>query len=178
MASYRIAKSLDQLRSLVNSRSPNRNKASDGWIGDARHCGGKNPTSDHCAKAGVVRALDVTHDPANGCDAGAIARAIAVSNDPRLGYIIWNRQIYNPKIAKTWRAYSGKNPHTKHVHVSAHNNVDSTALWAIDAAFGAKPPAVVVKPLDPALSKPFLKQGSKGAGVKELQRLLNAHMAG
>ena len=34
---YRIAKSLDKLRSQVDARWPSRSKRSDGWIGDAAH---------------------------------------------------------------------------------------------------------------------------------------------
>src|SRR5215212_9158416 len=42
--SWRAAKSLLTLRTQINQKAPNRNKASDGTIGDARHCGG-NPTA-------------------------------------------------------------------------------------------------------------------------------------
>lgn len=34
----------------------------------------------------------------------------------KIKYVIWNRYIWNPQ--QGWHHYSGKNPHTDHVHVS------------------------------------------------------------
>ena len=77
--SYRIAKSLGLLAATVNAAAPNRSKASDGWIGDASHAARKsdhnpNRTPGDGIPDGVVCALDITHDPANGCDAGESTR--------------------------------------------------------------------------------------------------------
>lgn len=33
-------------------------------------------------------------------------------------YVIWNHQIWSPGPDSTWRAYTGTNPHTDHVHIS------------------------------------------------------------
>jgi hypothetical protein len=41
----------------------------------------------------VVTALDVTHDPANGVDPGALAETLRTSRDPSIKYIISNRRI-------------------------------------------------------------------------------------
>lgn len=90
---------------------PKRNKASDGICGDARHQARK---SDH----NLGNAVDLTHDPKNGCDAHAIAELVKASDDPRVSYIISNQRIWNPKVSPKWRAYSGSNPHIKHVHIS------------------------------------------------------------
>jgi hypothetical protein len=92
-ASWRAAKSLLKLRDQVNARFPGRNKDSDGTIGDTAHCGHAGATSDHCpsihdGSVGVVTAIDITHDPAHGCDAGQLAEVIRVSHDPRVKYII------------------------------------------------------------------------------------------
>src|SRR4051794_9209283 len=58
---FRLAKALETLRSQVNAAHPTRRKASDGWIGDTAHSARK---SDHNPNsAGVVCALDMTHDP-------------------------------------------------------------------------------------------------------------------
>lgn len=138
---WRAAKSLLKLRSQVNARAPRRNKASDGTIGDRAHC---QRTSDHNpwvrdGSVGVVTAMDITNDPANGCDANTIAEAIRASRDRRVKYIIWNRRIANSSAIGNaepwqWRPYSGPNPHTKHVHISVKPdkpNYDSTVDWAI-----------------------------------------------
>lgn len=106
---------------------PNRNRASDGTLGDAAH---QARPSDH--NTGL--AVDITHDPLHRCDAGAIA--LQAIQDPRVTYVIWNRQIANRAIqGGAWRPYNGSNPHTHHVHISiregARNDVRSWA-WAPD----------------------------------------------
>ena len=122
---WRVAKSLEVLRYQINAAYPGRNKASDGTIGDAAHSKTKsehNPDAD-----GVVRALDITHDPAKGVDCGRIVEALVASRDRRILYVIWNRRICSSKVQPwKWRAYSGSNPHDKHFHVSV---VDSPALY-------------------------------------------------
>lgn len=120
---WRVAKSLEVLRHQLNDRYPNRSKASDGGIGDARHQ--NNPTSDHNPfirdknGIGIVRARDFTDDPKNGLDCQKLAEALVASRDPRIKYIIWNRQICSSKVSPwKWRPYKGANPHTKHLHLS------------------------------------------------------------
>ena len=50
-----------ELRDAINFAYPDRDKRSDGWIGDAKHRAEK---SDHTpdAKTGCVRALDIDSD--------------------------------------------------------------------------------------------------------------------
>lgn len=140
-APWRVAQSLVTLRDQVNEQFPKRSKASDGTIGDAEHA---TRDSDHNpwvkdGNMGVVTAMDITHDPANGCDAGKLAEAIRGSKDKRVKYIIWNRRIANAssisgKPAWAWRPYKGKNPHDHHVHISVQDTksrYDSTAAWTI-----------------------------------------------
>jgi hypothetical protein len=141
---WRVAKALLTLRAQVNAIAPRRNKASDGTIGDNRHCGRPNSTSDHCARivhdgVGVVAAMDITHDPANGCDAAALAESIRQSRDPRVKYLISRRRIANSSPiggspAWEWRRYSGSNPHDKHCHISVKSTAghyDDTGQWTI-----------------------------------------------
>lgn len=140
---WRVAKSLLALRQQVNELAPGRRKESDGTIGDHRHCGAGG-SSDHCARVpdggvGVVTAIDITHDPANGCSAEAIVQAIWASRDPRIKYLIWNRRIANSSAVGahapwTWRTYGGSNPHSKHFHLSVKSeraHYDSTAAWTL-----------------------------------------------
>jgi hypothetical protein len=141
---WRVAKALLKLRAQVNAMAPNRNKASDGTIGDTAHCGSPSSTSDHCplirdAGVGVVAAMDITHDPSAGCDAGRLANAIHASRDSRVKYIIWNRRIANSSPqggspAWAWRHYGGRNPHNHHVHISVKPGkprYDSESPWTL-----------------------------------------------
>src|SRR4051812_8700934 len=114
---FRLAKALETLRSQVNAAHPTRRKASDGWIGDTAHSARK---SDHNPNsAGVVCALDMTHDPGT-FDAHAFAEALCQARDPRLNYVISNSRIASGAKGWAWRNYDGSNPHNKHVHLSVH----------------------------------------------------------
>ncbi len=112
------APALVTLRHQVNSRWPQRSKASDGIMGDARH---QRTDSDH----NRGDAIDLTHDPANGFDAGSLAdafrRQMSSARAGRITYIIFNRRIASAKSGWAWRQYAGDNPHTNHVHISIHH---------------------------------------------------------
>jgi hypothetical protein len=138
---WRVCKSLEKLRAQINAKAPNRNKASDGGIGDTNH---KNRKSDHNpwvldGGKGVVTARDFTHDPAGGCDCTKIAESIRAARDARVKYIIWNRRICasapkNGAAAWAWRQYTGKNGHTHHVHISVQPSkslYDSDKPWSL-----------------------------------------------
>lgn len=118
---WRVAKSLLILRDQINQYAPHRNKASDGTIGDEHHA---HTNSDHNPQVldgniGVVTAIDITHDPAQGCDAQAIVNALVDSKDKRIKYIIWNKHIISASVQPwVWRDYHGASPHDKHFHLS------------------------------------------------------------
>lgn len=104
---------------------PNRRRASDGIMGDASH---QARPSDH----NLGNAVDITHDPTNGCDGDEVAR-LALT-DPRVTHVIWNRRIANRSIESgDWRPYNGSNPHKHHCHISIHaaaRNDASPWPWA------------------------------------------------
>ena len=130
-AEYWLAAAGETLFSQVNKRWPNRDRASDGWIGDASHAAVQsdhNPCwtckGDHY---GVVRAVDIdaglSHDPKDTqVLANQLIRNARLSRDGgRLSYVIYNRQIASGTYAARlweWRPYTGDDPHTSHVHVS------------------------------------------------------------
>lgn len=161
---WRLAKSLEKLRAQINEAAPNRSKSSDGTVGDTAHSARK---SDHNPDSGgVVRAMDITHDPLHGVDAGKMADAIRLSNDPRVSYIISNRRIANS--GQPWRKYAGSNPHDKHFHVSvvANNSLaDDARPWK----FGELSPNVAAPAI---IAKPILRPGSKGSDVEKLKAVL------
>jgi hypothetical protein len=155
---WRTARAIDALRGQINALAPRRNKISDGTIGDAAHAKTK---SDHNPNAaGVVLAVDITHDPAGGCDCNVIAESLVASRDERIQYIIWNRRICNREVSPwTWRPYNGSNPHTRHIHISMDEKpalYDSAAPWNVRVkADGPVAPAPVPSaPLEPPPVKP------------------------
>lgn len=142
----RIAKSLEVLRNQVNEKYPGRNKASDGWIGNAAHA--KSPSDHNPNTQGVVAALDITNDPANGLDVHALADKLLVNRHPNLKYIISNGRIGGAWTGWKWAKYTGSNPHTSHAHFSVGNgsdgqstgNYDDQNAWALEASAPAQPP--------------------------------------
>lgn len=172
---WRLAKSLAVLRGQVNDMFPGRSKVSDGTIGDEKHA---SRSSDHnpwvkVGTMGVVTALDLTHDPAEGLDSERLAEALLASRDPRIKYIISNRKIASGADGPSpwlWRKYSGANPHSMHVHISVEDSkalFDDERLWKFHLD---KP--ILTLPTKPI--PPLLKKGSKGSHVVDLQRALNA----
>lgn len=162
----RLAKALVVLRDQMNALAPNRSKASDGWIGDSKHASRKSEHNPNAA--GVVRALDVTHDPRNGIDNATIAEKLRKSADPRILYIISNGRIANS--GKPWRKYGGTNGHYQHFHVSVVADArlyDSAKPWALD---GSVVKADMTQPA--VVERPYLVRGAKGDAVAELQRKL------
>ena len=175
---WRLAKSLERLRAQVNAAVPGRSKSSDGSIGDAAHASrasDHNPYIKDKNGVGVVRAIDITHDPKGGFDSYTFANHLRKTGDKRIRYIISNYHIANP--GQPWRKYSGSNPHDHHVHISVSESAslyDDASDWDIGlgkASTVSQVIAAVAAALTPA--KPAaLKVGSKGAAVKELQVLL------
>lgn len=144
---WRPAKCLDALKTQINARWPNRRKASDGMIGDDRHCAVvTDKPSDHCphvrdGRTSVVTAYDITFDDRPGmCNAHAVVEAIRHSMDPRVKYIISNGKICSSYAVGNvppwvWRTYPGSNKHTKHAHLSVVSNkaaYDSSEPWVIE----------------------------------------------
>jgi len=138
--SWRVAASLLALRREINARWPNRDRRTDGTIGDANHCGpGKR--SDHCPNsAGVVRALDVDVD---GIPAGWLAEHVrrrGADGDRRLangGYVIFNRRVASWSYDWRWRIYNGASPHTDHIHISVSldaSGYDASGAWGVRTA--------------------------------------------
>lgn len=176
--SWRLAKSLEKLRSQVNAAVPNRNKAADGTIGDAAHSATK---SEHNPDAnGVVRAMDITHDPARGVDTYAMAESLRQSHDPRILYVISNGRIFSSERSPwVWRTYNGSNKHNHHVHVSVVASAaryDSTNDWTF--SLGGPTPAPAPNEPAPKEYRDTLRRGDDGDDVKYLQGKLGVTVDG
>lgn len=179
MASWRVAKSLDQLLRQINAKFPNRDKSSDGSIGDAAHA---SRSSDHnpwvkAGGVGIVTARDFTNDPIHGFVSQALADKLIASRDERIKYIISNKMIVSGtgqgKTPWQWRKYTGSNPHDKHVHVSVKSEAryyDDDSPWG-EGNWIVPADASAVPEIPPA--RPVLRLKSTGPYVKLLQKLLN-----
>lgn len=174
-----LAPALARLRTEVNSRWPSRDRSSDGWIGDAAHQASK---SDHNPNGrGVVDAIDIDVD---GIDVAFLV-ALCIRH-PAVNYVIWNRRIWSRSHGFIARAYTGSNPHTKHMHVSLiqSSSAENNGLgWSVAAGIIVVP--VVQPPAEGSWaerlqrSMPVLRKGvSNRASVRKLQGLLNVHLDG
>lgn len=162
---WRPAKSLLKLREQINALAPKRSKLSDGTVGNLEHSA---RTSDHNPDAnGVVKAMDITHDPAHGVDTYALAELLRLKRDKRIKYVISNGRIWNSEQSPfKWRKYNGSNRHDHHVHVSvkaAKSFYDDASAWDITL----NPPKGKV-----VAERPVLKKGATGKDVADLQKLL------
>ncbi len=171
---WRLADSLSQLRSEINTLAPHRSTVSDGTIGDQAHA---SRASRHNPNgAGVVCALDVTDDPAGGCPIHVIAEQVRSHPHPNLAYIISNGRVAGRSTGWQWHAYTGSNKHTRHAHFAVGAGPDSapgtpyddTTPWGIANAVLA--PAALAAP--PTSEPRTLKRGMKGSDVSGLQKVL------
>lgn len=180
---WRVARSLDVLLGQINSRYPNRSKASDGSIGDAAHASRASDHNPHYGP-GIVTARDYTHDPANGVDINRLSDELAASRDPRIKYVIANRLILDSRPGNNpwrWVPYYGSNPHTKHLHLSVMDNpsCDDTRPWNLPMLGGAAPaPEVPDVELNTTFTSAWGKPLSYGDYLKfSDQRLVNIEQA-
>ncbi|MFD8689009.1 hypothetical protein [Streptomyces sp. NPDC059651] len=129
--SWRVATSLETLRTQLDTRFPGRSTAADGAIGDAAH---QTRDSDHNPwyGPGIVTARDFTHDPAHGLDIQQVADQLLGSRDPRIKYVIANRRIATNRDWQ-WAPYEGASPHEAHFHLSvvADPRCDEPQNWNV-----------------------------------------------
>lgn len=164
---YYLAPSLVQLRSELNRAHPDRDKASDGWIGNTSHQARKSDHNPDYSADGVVRAIDIDED---GPDLYKLLGLLVV--DHRVQYVIYESFIYSRPYDFRKREYSGVNSHSSHMHVSIRHGKefeDDTRPWGYEAA-------TVLTPTTSGddLVFPTLRRGDKGQSVRNLQGLLLA----
>lgn len=118
-----------RLRAQVNRRWPNRDKRSDGWIGDRAHQARK---SDHNPDArGWVHAIDIDADliPGDPKASRAAAQELAdqlvdyaasgLPGSDRIKYVVYNDRIASGTYAKyRWKWRGRGYGHRTHIHVS------------------------------------------------------------
>jgi hypothetical protein len=128
--SWKLCKAGQQLRQQIDDSYPDRDRTSDGVIGDARH---SSRTSDHNPDAkGIVRAIDIDRDLSGKAKpdlmpdlADQIRLFAKRDKSKRISYIIFAGKIASPRMGWRWRKYSGINPHNSHLHCSFTKQGDS-----------------------------------------------------
>ena len=118
-----LCKAGQQLRLQIDDAFGDRDRRSDGWVGDSKHQA--RPTSDHNPdENGIVRAIDVDADLHKGSKPDVMPyladqiRLAAKAGEKRVSYIIFNGRIASSRMGWRWRKYSGLNPHNHHCHIS------------------------------------------------------------
>lgn len=121
-----LNRALTGFRAWINTEYPNRDKTSDGWIGDADHAlrdSQHNPDTD-----GSVDAIDVDVD---GVDMERLKRCFEAHVAAKRW--IHNRQIANKSEGWKPRPYSGDDPHTGHGHFESDPAYEtSDAPWTLE----------------------------------------------
>jgi hypothetical protein len=131
---WELTKGLKNLQNQINTRWPNRDKTTDGTIGDPEHQSGTsdhNPDDSEYDNAGwdgdsdnksEVRAYDQDKDLR---EEGTTAQMLVdhIRKLPNLGtvlrYMIYNKKMYHVDDDFNPTTYTGtSNPHTEHIHYS------------------------------------------------------------
>jgi hypothetical protein len=128
----RLCKAGQQLRLQVDDSFPDRDRTSDGWIGDTRH---QARPSDHNPDAeGIVRAIDIDRDLSGKAKPDLMPDLadqirLCAKSDKRISYIIFDGRIASSKKAWAWRPYDGSNKHNHHCHISFTKKGDADSSF-------------------------------------------------
>ena len=130
----KLSKAAIQLREQFDDTFPDRDRLSDGWIGDTRHSARK---SDHNPdEQGWVRAIDIDRDlhksgkpDIMGDLVDQVRIACKSKSEKRISYIIYDGRICSNILNWRWRKYTGANKHTKHAHFSFKKEADNAGAF-------------------------------------------------
>jgi hypothetical protein len=125
----KLCKAGQQLRLQVDDTYPDRDRTSDGWIGDARHSArpsDHNPDWKNAVEGiAYVRAIDIDRDLSGKAKpdlmpdlADQIRLFAKRDKSKRIAYLIFAGRIASPRMGWRWRKYSGISAHNSHLHCS------------------------------------------------------------
>lgn len=154
MSSWVLVPCLVALRDEFNELNPDRDKSTDGSIGDQAHADrssnhnpdetGNTPHEDSDSK-NEVHAIDVD---ATGPWPSPMTFDLGIEelrkrhqrgDDDRLIEIIWNRRRATPESGWNWKNYTGDNAHTQHAHLASSYNSSreaDTSPWGLVEKWG------------------------------------------
>ena len=176
------------LRDQVNKKWPNRDKASDGWIGDAAHqantgWGTNGKGSYHNVDPnGVVHAIDLDEDFLGKGKGQNVAKEFAEQlatycregkDNGRIAHIVYEGQVASA-TANNWHFRGSGYSHFQHIHISFTNKADNNGSKFLLPIFeNVKPPSPKPEqkiPAYPGRSK--LSKGKRNPDVKTMQKQL------
>jgi hypothetical protein len=129
-----LSKAAKQFREQFDDTFPDRDRLSDGWIGDSKHSIRK---SDHNPdEQGWVRAIDIDRDLHKGGKpdimpdlVDQVRLACKSKSEKRISYIIFDGRICSHILNWKWRKYTGSNKHIKHAHFSFKKESDNAGAF-------------------------------------------------
>ena len=176
------------LRDQVNKKWPNRDKASDGWIGDAAHqantgWGTNGKGSYHNVDPnGIVHAIDLDEGFGPGWKKGTTAKEFAEQlatycregkDKGRIAHIVYEDQVASA-TANNWHFRGSGYSHFQHIHISFTNKADKDGSKFLLPIFeNVKPPAPKPEQKIPAYpGRSRLTKGQRNSDVKTMQKQL------
>ena len=126
-----LSKAAIQFREQCDDSFKDRDRTSDGWIGDARHSA---TVSDHNPEpvTGWVRAIDIDANldkrPNTSVYLADQVRAYAKAHG-RITYVIHMGKICSRKSLWRWVKYRGINAHNHHIHISFAKTADNDSAF-------------------------------------------------
>lgn len=137
----KLCKAGQQLRLQVDDSFPDRDRTSDGWIGDTRHQA--RPSDHNPDEQGIVRAIDIDRDLSGKAKPDLMPDLadqirLCAKSDKRISYIIFNGRIASSKKSWAWRPYDGINKHNHHCHISFTKAGDTDSSFFNIAMLGGK----------------------------------------
>lgn len=175
------------LRDQVNKRWPTRDKASDGWIGDAAHAardgwGTNGKGSYHNPDPnGIVHAIDLDEDfKGMPGDARKFANQLAAycregKDGGRIAHIVYEDQVASA-TANNWNFRGSGYGHFQHIHISFTNKADNNGskfdlpIFNVDTPKPVTPNTKPQKVEYPGVAK--LSFGKSNSDVKKMQEQL------
>ena len=138
----KLCKAGRQLREQIDDAFADRDRTSDGWVGDTRHAA---RPSDHNPDAnGWVRAIDVDRDLSGKAkpdimpDLADQIRLAGKSGESRISYVIFDGRIASSRFNWRWRKYKGANKHNHHCHISFTKKGDEDGSYFNIPLLGGK----------------------------------------
>ena len=116
----KLCKAGQQLREQFDDTYPDRDRSSDGWIGDLRHSSRPSDHNPDPSSGFIVRACDFDRDVSGKAKPDlmpdiADQLRLAAKKDKRISYIIFDGSICSAKSLWRWRPYKGINKHRAHL---------------------------------------------------------------